>query len=133
VRQLLHEQGRAPDDFRALFNLLPDQPGATLDQAVDALPRLRDAGATDIAVTSGRHGLRTLDEHIGFITELKARADAALALVPAASFAPREELEHELVELLLLLPLRPVAGVLDELELPGGDAIGHVQSRLRRT
>jgi probable F420-dependent oxidoreductase len=78
VRELLAEQGRAPGDFRALFNLLPDQPGATLDQAVDALPRLRDAGATDIAVTSGRHGLRTLEEHIGFITELKARADTAL-------------------------------------------------------
>ena len=78
VRELLHEQGRAPDNFRTLFNLLPDQPGTTLDQAVDALPRLRDAGATDIAVTSGRHGLRTLDEHIGFITELKTRADAAL-------------------------------------------------------
>lgn len=78
VQQLLREQGRAPDGFRALFNLLPDRPGTTLDQAVDALPRLRDAGATDIALTSGRHGLRRLDEHIGFITELKARADAAL-------------------------------------------------------
>jgi probable F420-dependent oxidoreductase len=79
VRQLLHEQGRATGDFRAVFNLLPDRPGAWLDRTVDALPRLRAAGATDIAVTSGRNGLRTLDEHIGFITELKARADAALS------------------------------------------------------
>jgi len=78
VRQLLNEQGRAVEDFRALFNLLPDRPGAWLAPAIDALPRLRDAGVTDIAVTSGRNGLHSLDEHIGFITDLKAGADAAL-------------------------------------------------------
>jgi probable F420-dependent oxidoreductase len=78
VQQLLREQDRSPDDFRALFNLLPDETGGWLDQTIHALPRLRDAGATDVAVTSARNGLRTLDQHIDFITEVKARADAVL-------------------------------------------------------
>jgi probable F420-dependent oxidoreductase len=78
VRELLNEEGRPVDGFRAVFNLLPDRPGAWLEPTVGALQRLRAAGATDIAVTSGRNGLGTLDEHIRFITELKARADAEL-------------------------------------------------------
>jgi hypothetical protein len=45
---------------------------------VAALPRLRDAGATDVAVTSARNGLTTLDQHLDFIAEMKQRADAVL-------------------------------------------------------
>lgn len=78
VRELLAAAGRPLDGFRALFNLLPDQPGAWLDQTVDALPRLRAAGVTDVAVTSARNGLDTIEEHIAFITEAKHRADAVL-------------------------------------------------------
>jgi probable F420-dependent oxidoreductase len=78
VRELLDEEGRPVDGFRAVFNLLPDREGSWLEPTVGALRRLRAEGATDIAVTSGRNGLSTLDEHIGFIAELKARADAEL-------------------------------------------------------
>lgn len=78
VRQLLREEGRSPDGFRALFNLLPDGPGSWASETVDALPRLRDAGATDVAVTSARNNLTTLDQHLDFISELKERADATL-------------------------------------------------------
>lgn len=78
VRELLIEEGRPVDGFRAVFNLLPDRPGSWLGATAGSLGRLREAGATDIAVTSARNGLATLDEHIGFITELKERADAEL-------------------------------------------------------
>ncbi|MBL7494939.1 LLM class F420-dependent oxidoreductase [Frankia sp. CNm7] len=78
VQELLRAQRRAPEDFRALFNLLPNEPGSWLGQTVAALPRLRDAGATDVAVTSARNGLTTLDQHLDFIAEMKQRADAVL-------------------------------------------------------
>jgi hypothetical protein len=65
-------------DFRALFNLLPDEPGSWLPETTDAIPRLRDAGATDVAITSARNGLTTLDEHLAFLAEAKRRADRAL-------------------------------------------------------
>lgn len=78
VRELLREEGRSTEGFRALFNLLPDEPGSWIPETVDALPRLRDAGATDATVVSARNGLTTVDQHIDFITELKARADAVL-------------------------------------------------------
>lgn len=79
VQELLREHGRPVEGFRALFNLLPDEPGSWLEQTVAALPRLRDAGVTDVAVTSARNGLTTLDEHLAFIAQVKARADAVLA------------------------------------------------------
>ncbi|MET7397195.1 LLM class F420-dependent oxidoreductase [Dactylosporangium sp. NPDC005572] len=78
VQHLLREHGRSPDGFRVLFNMLPDGPGTWLEQSVAALPRLRDAGVTDVALTSARNGLSTVEEHIAFITELKGRADGAL-------------------------------------------------------
>ncbi|ONH30868.1 LLM class F420-dependent oxidoreductase [Pseudofrankia asymbiotica] len=78
VQQLLREQGRSPDGFRSLFNLLPDEPGAWMGQTVEALPRLRDAGVTDVAVNSARNGLTTLGQHLDFIAEMKRRADAVL-------------------------------------------------------
>ena len=78
VQELLAEEGRDPAGFRALFNLLPDHPGSWLAEEVDALPRLRDEGATDVAVTSARNGLSTLDQHLDFIAQAKARADRAL-------------------------------------------------------
>jgi probable F420-dependent oxidoreductase len=78
VQELLSDEGRAVEGFRALFGLLPDQPGSWLAQTIDALPRLRDEGATDASVASARNGLITLDEHLRFITEVKARADRVL-------------------------------------------------------
>ncbi|MBL7488786.1 LLM class F420-dependent oxidoreductase [Frankia sp. AgB1.9] len=78
VRELLTKEGRSHKDFRALFNLLPDAPGTWAAETIEALPRLRDAGATDVALTSARNGLRTLDEHLEFISDLKQRADASL-------------------------------------------------------
>lgn len=78
VQALLREHGRPIEGFRAVFNLLPDEPGSWLEQTVNALPRLRDAGVTDVAVTSARNRLTTLDQHLAFITEVKTRAAAAL-------------------------------------------------------
>jgi probable F420-dependent oxidoreductase len=78
VQALLRVQGRDTKSFRALFNLLADEPGSWLSDTVDAIPRLRDAGATDIAVTSARNGLTTLDQHLSFLAEVKARADRVL-------------------------------------------------------
>jgi hypothetical protein len=78
VQALLREEGRPVDGFRAVFNLLPEAPGSWLEETVEALPRLRDAGATDIALTSARRGLTTLQEHIDFIAEAKALATRAL-------------------------------------------------------
>jgi probable F420-dependent oxidoreductase len=78
VQELLDEEGRDPAPFRAVFNLLPEHPGSWLAQTVDTLPRLRDEGVTDVAVTSARHGLTTLDQHLDFITEVKTRADRVL-------------------------------------------------------
>lgn len=79
VQELLAEQGRDVSMFRALFNLLPDTSGSWLTSTLDSLRRLRDQGASDVAMTSGRNGLRGLDEHLDFITRLKHAADAALA------------------------------------------------------
>jgi probable F420-dependent oxidoreductase len=78
VQRLLREHGRSPEGFRALFNLLPEGRGDWLNQTVGALPRLRDAGATDVAITSARNGLTTLNHHLDFIAEVRRRADAAL-------------------------------------------------------
>jgi probable F420-dependent oxidoreductase len=78
VQELLAEEGRNLEGFRALFNLLPDHPGSWLAEEVDALPRLRDEGVTDVAVTSARNGLASLDQHLDFIAQAKARADRAL-------------------------------------------------------
>jgi probable F420-dependent oxidoreductase len=78
VRELLTREGRAVAGFRAVFSLLPDQPGSWLSQTIDALPRLREEGATDATVASARNGLTTLDQHLRFITEVKARADRVL-------------------------------------------------------
>ncbi len=76
VQELLREQGRDVEDFRAVFNLLPDRAGAeTVDSIVAALPRLMAAGATDATISTARHGLVTLDDHLGFLAEVRARAD----------------------------------------------------------
>ncbi|MGX1701965.1 LLM class F420-dependent oxidoreductase [Microbacterium sp. NPDC055357] len=80
VRELLREEGREEDDFRAVFSLLPTDEGShTIDDIADVLPRLRDAGATDITVATARHGLTTLTRHIDLLAEIRDRADAALA------------------------------------------------------
>ena len=79
VQQLLTESGRPVEGFRALFNLLPDHAGSWLPDIVDSLPRLRDAGATDVSVTSARNGLTTLDDHMAFIAKVMDRADRMLS------------------------------------------------------
>jgi len=78
VRQLLVAEGRDPDEFNSVFNLLGDEPGDWLDRTVEAIPRLRDAGATDVVITSARNGLTTLDQHLEFLAEAKDRADRLL-------------------------------------------------------
>jgi probable F420-dependent oxidoreductase len=78
VRELRREAGRSTEGFRALFILLPEEPGSWIAETIDALPRLRDAGASDVTVVSARNGLTTVDEHIEFIAEVKARADQVL-------------------------------------------------------
>lgn len=79
VQQLLTEEGRPVEGFRALFNLLPDTAGSvSIDHVVATLPRLRDAGATDVTVSSSRSGLTTVEQHLDFIAEVKSRADEVL-------------------------------------------------------
>jgi probable F420-dependent oxidoreductase len=79
VQDLLDSAGRPLEDFRAVFVLLPDEPRDDwAARTVDALPRLRDAGATDVTVTSARQGLATVDAHIDHIARLKERVDAVL-------------------------------------------------------
>lgn len=78
VQELLRERERPEDSFRRLFILLPEEPGSWVDRTVEALPRLRAAGATDVSVVSARNGLTTVAEHIGFLADVKARADEVL-------------------------------------------------------
>lgn len=78
VQELLREEGRAVDDFRSLFVLLAEETGSWVERTIGVLPQLREAGATDATVVSGRNGLATVDEHIAFIAEVKARADAVV-------------------------------------------------------
>jgi probable F420-dependent oxidoreductase len=78
VQELLREQGRPTDGFRALFNLLPHEPGSWIPQIADILPKLRDAGATDATVVTARNGFTSVDQHVDYLVQVKARADAAL-------------------------------------------------------
>lgn len=80
VKDLLDERGRGTEGFRAVFNLLPDTIGSSsLDDIVERLPVLEDAGATDVTVTTARQGLHGLDAHISFLTELRRNVGPHLA------------------------------------------------------
>ncbi|MFT4010520.1 MAG: LLM class F420-dependent oxidoreductase [Nocardioidaceae bacterium] len=78
LQDLLRAQGRPVEGFRAVFNLLGESTGSWLEPSLAAMPRLRAAGATDLVVTSARNGLGSLDEHLEFLAEIKARADEVL-------------------------------------------------------
>ncbi len=78
VQELLRLEGREVAEFRAVFNLLPEREGAWLGETLASLPALRDAGATDVTLTSARNGLSGLQQHVDFITELRAGADRVL-------------------------------------------------------
>jgi probable F420-dependent oxidoreductase len=75
VQELLEEHGRSTEGFRSLFNLLPHEPGDWIPRIVDTLPRLRDAGATDATIVTARNGFTTIDEHLDYLAEVKARTD----------------------------------------------------------
>lgn len=81
VQELLRDNGRSVNGFRALFNLLPESTGSssTIEHVIDTIPRLRDAGATDVTISSARHGLATVEQHIDFIADVKSAADKALS------------------------------------------------------
>jgi hypothetical protein len=78
LQEMLREEGRPPDDFRAMFNLLPHESGWTIGRIVGALPRLRDAGATDVTFVTARQGFLSVDQHIDYLAELKKLADDEL-------------------------------------------------------
>jgi len=78
VDELLLAEGRSTKDFYKLSVLHPDDAGVPVDQIVEAILRLRDAGADDASIVTMRRGLATVDQHIDFIAEVKAKADAAL-------------------------------------------------------
>lgn len=79
VQELLRERNRPTEGFRAVFNLLPEAVGAaTVDEIAGALPRLREAGATDVTISTGRQGLDGVDAHIDFLAALMARAGEVL-------------------------------------------------------
>lgn len=79
LQELLTEQGREIEGFRALFNLLPDRVGSSsIERIVEMTPRLRDLGATDVTVSTARHGLEGIDAHLRFMDEVMQRASAVL-------------------------------------------------------
>jgi alkanesulfonate monooxygenase SsuD/methylene tetrahydromethanopterin reductase-like flavin-dependent oxidoreductase (luciferase family) len=78
VKELLREEGRSTEDFGTLFVLHPDQPNVRINQIAEALLRLRDAGADEASIVTMQKGFATVDQHIDFITEVKAKAEAAL-------------------------------------------------------
>lgn len=79
LRTMLGDAGRSVDGFRSAFSLLPEEVGSRdLGDIVDAVLRLRDAGATDATVTTARHGLSTLREHLDFLAEIRGRVDDGL-------------------------------------------------------
>jgi probable F420-dependent oxidoreductase len=78
VNELLRAEGRSPDNFYKLSVLHPDELDVPVDQIIEALLRLRDAGADDASIVTMRRGLATIDQHIDFIADMKAKADAAL-------------------------------------------------------
>jgi probable F420-dependent oxidoreductase len=77
VRDQLRANGRSPDGFGRHF-ILQDFTGKVrpVDEFVDRLCRLRDAGATEVSVSSMARGFRETDEHLDFFAQIKARADA---------------------------------------------------------
>jgi hypothetical protein len=78
VNELLRAEGRSTDDFYKLSVLHPDDAGVPIGQIVEAILRLRDAGADDASIVTMRRGFTSLDQHLDFIAEVKAKADAAL-------------------------------------------------------
>jgi probable F420-dependent oxidoreductase len=78
VNELLRAEGRSPESFYKLSVLHPDDTGVPINDIIEALLRLRDAGADDASIVTMRRGLTAVDQHIDFIAEVKARAEAAL-------------------------------------------------------
>jgi probable F420-dependent oxidoreductase len=78
LKELRAEEGRPVDGFGAQFLLHPGEEDFDVAKIIDALQRVRDAGASDATVVTMGQGFKTIDQHIDFIAEVKAAADAAL-------------------------------------------------------
>jgi probable F420-dependent oxidoreductase len=78
VKELLREEGRSVDDFGCQFLLHPGDEDFDVAKIVEAAQRLRDAGAQDVSVVTMGKGFKEVDQHIDFIAEVKAKADAVL-------------------------------------------------------
>ncbi|MFI5621885.1 LLM class F420-dependent oxidoreductase [Nocardioides sp. NPDC051685] len=67
VQELLEQNNRTADGFDALFNLHPDEGGASKERTVNRIGQLMDVGATHVTVSILANGFATVDEHIEHI------------------------------------------------------------------
>jgi probable F420-dependent oxidoreductase len=75
IREMVRQEGRAPESFGGQFNL-QSWTGEIPDYAkiVGQLHKLQDAGATHAAVVSLGRGFKQTQEHLDFFAEVKRRA-----------------------------------------------------------
>jgi probable F420-dependent oxidoreductase len=67
VQELLEQNNRTTEGFGALFNLHPDESGASKERTVDRIGQLMDVGATHVTVSTLANGLTSVDEHIKYM------------------------------------------------------------------
>jgi probable F420-dependent oxidoreductase len=79
LQAMLREAGRPIAGFGCHFMMQADRDETfDLEAVADVLPRIRDAGATDASVVTMDRGFATVDQHLDFLADAKARADASL-------------------------------------------------------
>jgi probable F420-dependent oxidoreductase len=79
LQALLREAGRPVEGFGCHFMMQANlNETFSLDAIADVLLRIRGAGATDASIVTMDRGFRTVAEHLDFLADAKARAEAAL-------------------------------------------------------
>jgi hypothetical protein len=73
VQRLLKAAGRPVAGFCADYLIQNPNGGLGVSETVDAAMRWQDAGGTHATVVSGGLGLRTVEEHIAFLAEVRQR------------------------------------------------------------
>lgn len=79
IREMLGEAGRPVEGFGCHFMMQAlHRETFDLDAIAETLPRIRDAGATDASIVTMDRDFTTVEEHLDFLAEAKARAEGAL-------------------------------------------------------
>jgi hypothetical protein len=78
MKDLLRQEGRPIEGFGAQFTITRPGVDYDLDQVCDCALRLRDMGATDVSVGGLERGFTSVEQHIDYISEARARLTAAL-------------------------------------------------------